>query len=117
MRFGGVRQPETGRCTVQVGVIEAGTEHEDIVTPQIAMWRKADFGVRTVLGCNGLVYRMGDRWVLANSPDPWDLSGLEVRMINVERFDACLLDRNGRSGPTYGGRTAMEAVRWLQRGR
>lgn len=102
---------------MQVGVIEAVTGAGELVTPEIAMWRKADFGVRTVLGRNGLVYRMGDRWVLANSPNPWDLSGLEVRMINRERFDACILDRDGRRGPAHGGRTAMEAVRWLQRGR
>jgi len=102
---------------VQVGGIEAGTGYEDTSTAQIAMWRKADFGVRTALGRNGLIYRMGDRWVLANSSNPWDLSGLEVHAINRDRFDACILDRDGRRGPTYGGRTAMEAVRWLQRGR
>ena len=102
---------------MQVAEIEGGTGYADVVTPQIAMWRKADFGVRTVLGRNGLVYRMGDRWVLANSPNPWDLSGLEVHMINRECFNACLLDRDGRRGPARGGRTAMEAVRWLQRGR
>lgn len=102
---------------MQVGAVEAETGAGELVTPEIAMWRRADFAVRVALGRDGRIYRMGDRWLLTHSLAPWDLSGLEVRMINRERFEACLLDRNGRRGPAYGGRTAMEAVRWLQRGR